>query len=72
MSQSSTKEKKESSLQQVSPSITALIIHLTQENNGTRVYEKRKIRSAENDRDVHVMSNGSSYSMDDLGKWYVI
>ena len=72
MSHSPTKEKKETSLQQVSPSITALMIYLTQGNNGIRVYEKRKIRNAENNRDVHVMSNGSSYSMDELGKWYVI
>ena len=72
MSHAFIREKEEMSLQDVSPSITALIIYLSQENNGIRVYEKRKIKDAENNREVHVMSNGMSYSKDALGKWYVI
>lgn len=60
------------SFQDVAPSIIALIIHLTRENNGIRVYEKRKIKDAENNREVHVMSNGKSYAKDEHGKWYII
>jgi hypothetical protein len=72
MSQAFVKENEEISLQDVSPSITALIIYLTRENNGIRVYEKHKVMDLENNRQVHVMSNGLSYSKNDEGKWYVI
>ena len=72
MSHAFIREKEEMSLQEVSPSVIALIIYLTQENNGIRVYEKHKIKDVESNRDVHVMSNGMSYSKDEAGKWYVI
>jgi hypothetical protein len=72
MSQAFVRENEDMSLQDVSPSITALIIFLTRENNGIRVYEKHKVMDLENNRQVHVMSNGLSYSKNDEGKWYVI
>lgn len=72
MSQAFVKENEEISLQDVSPSIIALIIYLTRENNGIRVYEKHKVMDLGNNRQVHVMSNGLSYSKNDEGKWYVI
>jgi hypothetical protein len=72
MSQAFVKENEEMSLQEVSPSVTALIIYLTRENNGIRVYEKHKVKDSEHNRLVHVMSNGLSYSKSDDGKWYII
>jgi hypothetical protein len=72
MSQAFVKENDEMLLQEVSPSITALIIHLSRENNGIRVYEKHLVKDPENNREVHVMSNGLSYSKDENSKWYVI
>jgi hypothetical protein len=49
-----------------------LIYYLTRENNGIRVYEKKMARDLETGREIHVMSNGLSYSKDDQGKWYII
>ena len=72
MSQAFVRENDEMSLQDVSPSVTALIIYLTRENNGIRVYEKHLVKDPENNREVHVMSNGLSYSKDENSKWYVI
>jgi len=72
MSNAFIRERDEMSLQDVSPSITALIIYLTQENNVIRVYEKHRVRDTKNNRDVHVMSNGMVYSKDEQGKWYMI
>jgi hypothetical protein len=72
MSQAFVKENDEMLLQEVSPSITALIMYLTRENNGIRVYEKHLVRDSENNREVHVMSNGLSYAKDQDSKWYVI
>ncbi|MDP4130174.1 MAG: hypothetical protein Q8918_11385 [Bacteroidota bacterium] len=72
MSQAFVKEREEQWLHEVPPSITALIYYLTLENNGIRVYEKKMVRDSENGREVHVMSNGLSYSKDEKGVWYVI
>jgi hypothetical protein len=72
MSQAFVKESDEMLLQDVSPSITALVIYLTRENNGIRVYEKHLVKDTENHREVHVMSNGLSYAKDANSKWYVI
>jgi hypothetical protein len=72
MSQAFVRENDEMLLQEVSPSITALVVYLTRENNGIRVYEKHLVKDPENNREVHVMSNGLSYAKDENSKWYVI
>jgi hypothetical protein len=56
-------------LQDVLPSTSALIVYLTRENNGIRVYEKSLLKDMENNRELHVMSNGLSYAKDENSKW---
>jgi hypothetical protein len=72
MSQAFVRENDEMLLQDVSPSVTALIMYLTRENNGIRVYEKHRVKDNEYQREVHVMSNGLSYAKDKDSKWYII
>ena len=72
MSQAFVKENDEMLLQDVPPSVNALILYLTRENNGIRVYEKHLVKDSKNNREVHVMSNGLSYAKDENSKWYVI
>jgi len=72
MSQAFIRENDEMLLGDVFPSITALIIYLTRANNGARVYEKHRVWDKENNREVHVMSNGLSYARDQYNKWYII
>jgi hypothetical protein len=72
MSQAFVRENDEMLLQDVSPSVTALILYLTRENNGIRVYEKHRVNDPDSNREVHVMSNGLSYAKDENSKWYVI
>jgi len=73
MSQAFVRENDEMMLQDVSPSLTALMLYLTRENNGIRVYEKHRVKDPENNnREVHVMSNGLSYAKDENSKWCVI
>jgi hypothetical protein len=72
MSQAFVKENDEMWLQDVSPTVRALIVYLTKENNGIRVYEKHLVKDQENNRDVHVMSNGFSYAKDENSKWYLV
>lgn len=72
MSQAFVREQEEMWLHDVSPSVTALIIYLTRENNGIRVYEKQRTMDPANNREVFVMSNGFSYARDENSKWYII
>lgn len=72
MSQAFVKESDEQWLHEVAPTLNALVIYLTRENNGIRVYEQKNFVDAKEGKEVHVMSNGLSYSKDDENKWYVV
>lgn len=72
MSSAFVKENEEQWLHEVAPTLNALIVYLTRENNGIRVYEQKVTYDPETGKEVHVMSNGLSYSKDDEGKWYVV
>ena len=69
MSQAFVKEEDDQWLHEIPGTITALINYLTRENNGIRVYQKRKL--IKNGVEIHEMSNGLSYSKDEDGKWQV-
>ena len=58
-------------LHDVQPTLNALIVYLTRENNGVRVYEQRTVVRPEG-LEVHHMSNGLAYAKDKDGKWYVV
>lgn len=69
MSQAFVKEEDYQWLHEIPGTVTALINYLTKENNGVRVYEKRKL--VKNGIEIHEMSNGLSYSKDQEGKWQI-
>ena len=71
MSQAFVRENDEQWLHDVQPTLNALIVFLTRENNGVRVYEKSSFLDKEG-KEVHAMSNGLSYAKDNDGKWYVV
>lgn len=71
MSQAFVKESEGEWLHDVAPTLPALILYLTRENNGVRVYEKSRSFDQKSGRDVFYMSNGMGYAKDDKGKWYV-
>lgn len=70
MSQAFVKEEEYQWLHEIPGTIGALINYLSKENNGIRVYEKRK--HSRDGVEVHEMSNGLSYSKDGEGKWQVV
>ena len=72
MSQAFVRENEEQWLHDVAPTLPALVIYLTRENNGIRVYEKSKQFSKKYDRDLYLMSNGFSYTKDEEGKWRIV
>ena len=71
MSQAFVKESDEQWLHDVAPTLNALIIYLTRENNGVRVHEKKSTPGADG-KEVHLMSNGLSYAIGADGKWYIV
>ncbi|MDQ6756383.1 MAG: hypothetical protein M3004_05565 [Bacteroidota bacterium] len=71
MSQAFVKESDEQWLHDIQPTLNALIVYLTRENNGIRVYKIKDFVDKKG-KEVHVMSNGLSYSKDDDSKWYVV
>jgi hypothetical protein len=71
MSQAFVKESDEQWLHEVPPTLNALILYLTRENNGVRVYEQKNFIDKAG-KEIHVMSNGLSYAKDNESKWYVV
>ena len=69
MSQAFVKEEDSQWLHDVQPTLNALIVYLTRENNGVRVYEQKTY--LKEGKEVHVMSNGLNYAKDKEGKWYI-
>ena len=72
MSQAFVKESEEQWLHDVQPTINALIVYLTRENNGIRVYEKKTFLHPKLNIEVVSMSNGLDYAKDSEGKWFVV
>jgi hypothetical protein len=71
MSQAFVKETDDQWLHDLPPTTNALIVYLTRENNGVPVYQKSVI-SDKNGREVHAMSNGLNYAIDNEGKWEIV
>lgn len=71
MSQAFVKESEEQWLHDIQPTLNALVVYLTRENNGVRVYEIKNHVDKEG-KEIHNMSNGLSYGKDGEGKWYVV
>jgi hypothetical protein len=72
MSQAFVKESEEQWLHEVQPTINALIVYLTRENNGIRVYEKNNYLHPKLGVQVYSMSNGLEYAKDENGKWFIV
>jgi hypothetical protein len=71
MSQAFVREGDDQWLNEIGPTLNALIVFLTRENGGIRVYEKKHYTD-DNGREVYVMSNGLSYSKDDKSVWQIV
>jgi hypothetical protein len=71
MSRAFMKEGDDQWLTDIAPTMSALLVYLTRENNDIRVYEEKRTIDARG-REVFQMSNGLSYSKNDEGKWIVV
>jgi hypothetical protein len=71
MSRAFMKESDDQWLHDIAPTVSALLIYLTRENNGISVYEvKRTVDPG--GREVYAMSNGLSYAKDEENTWRVV
>ncbi len=71
MSQAFVREREEQWLHEVQPTVHALVVYLTRENNGIRVYVQKTFIDAKSGREAHLMSNGLTYAKDESHQWYV-
>ena len=71
MSQAFVREQDEQWLHEVPPTLNALLVYLTRENNGIRVYEQKAFTDPKTGKERHQMSNGLTYTKDDEGRWIV-
>lgn len=71
MSSAFVRESDEQWLHDIPPTLNALTVYLTRENNGIRVYEKENYPDQETSKTVYVMSNGMSYTTRD-DKWVIV
>lgn len=71
MSQAFVKEEDEQWLHDLPPTLNALLVYLTRQNNGIAVYQKNS-NTDSTGREVYLMSNGLSYAIDKDGKWEIV
>ncbi|MCW3122758.1 MAG: hypothetical protein JWQ38_2250 [Flavipsychrobacter sp.] len=72
MSSAFVKESEEQWLHDIPPTLNALIVYLTRENNGIRVYEQKSYKDPKTGKDVYAMSNGLAYSVDGDNRWFIV
>jgi hypothetical protein len=70
MSQAFVKEGDHQDLQDIAPTMTALVAFLTNENGGIRVYEKKQAKDKDGNI-IHMMSNGLGYRVNSKSKWEI-
>ncbi|MEQ8359541.1 MAG: hypothetical protein RH860_08640 [Cytophagales bacterium] len=70
MSQAFMREQDDQWLEDIDPTMNALIHFLTKENNGIIVQEEGS-HTDEEGNEIHAMSNGLSYTKDGKGRWMV-
>ena len=70
MSQAFVRESEEQWLHDVGPTVSALIVYLSRQNNNIRVYELKT--TINNGKEIHHMSNDLLYAKDKIGTWEIV
>jgi hypothetical protein len=72
MSSAFVKEGEYQPLNTVEPTLGALSFYLRRENGGMVVSEVKSYFSEKHGREVHEMSDGLAYALNDDGQWIII
>lgn len=70
MSQAFVREGEEPQLNEIMPTLQALIMYLSRQNNGIPVRVEKTYE--ENDREIFQMSNGMSYGKNSENQWEIV
>lgn len=71
MSSAFVKEGEYQQLKDVTPNLSALLTYLKRENGGP-VREVKAYHSDQHGRELHEMSDGLTYALNDAGQWAII
>lgn len=71
MSSAFVRESEEQWLHDIPPTLNALVVYLTRENNGIRVYEKSNREDPKTSKLIYLMSNGLEYTTRE-DKWVIV
>ncbi|MEO8087721.1 MAG: hypothetical protein ABI763_12915 [Bacteroidota bacterium] len=72
MSSAFVRELENQWLHDIPPTMMALMRYLANENNGIVVHEKEAFTDPATGKQIHKMSNGFSYAIDENSKWYAL
>ena len=72
MSSAFVKENEYRKLNEVEPSLAALLLYLRQENGGVRIVETKSYYNKKHGGHVYEMSDGLAYALDDNNRWRII
>lgn len=71
MSRAFVKEGESEQLREIGPTVSALEQYLRRENSGVIIRELKTRHSDKFNREVHDMSDGLSYGLNDQGRWQI-
>ena len=71
MSSAFVKEGEYQQLKDVTPNMSALLLYLRRENGGA-IREVKSYQSEKHGRELHEMSDGLTYALNDQGQWSII
>ena len=72
MSRGFVKDYEDQWLNEIPATVNALIHHLTYESNGFAVYQKGTYIHPETQKQIHQMSNGVSYFVNNQNQWTIL
>jgi hypothetical protein len=72
MSSAFVREAECRKLNEVEPSLDALLLYLRQDNGGVRIVETRSYFSEKHGREFYEMSDGLTYARGASDRWYII
>jgi hypothetical protein len=72
MSSAFVKENEYRKLNEVAPSLDALLLYLRQDNDGVRIVETKSYYSVKWHCQIYEMSDGLDYALDNENHWRII
>jgi hypothetical protein len=59
-------------LHEIPPTLNALVNHLTGESESYKIFQRGSFKDPDSGKEVHEMSNGQLYTVNDDRKWIMV